>query len=296
MTYAARETSRTKAVPISLLFFRYGEDPDQYYAYTDADDDIVHSDGDGLSVGDVTYESVTIKRGEVSSTGTLDKTRFTINLPQNSTLYQLFNPVPPSYNVTLVVREGHVGEAEFKVSWVGRVLGFGDVESRTDLVCEPFITSMKRQMATRTWQFNCPHDLYVQGDGLCNADKAYATVTKTVAGVSGPIVTLETNWVSEAEREKHQGGFVQWTRADGRKEIRPFLRPLNSSQILLGGVASGLEIGDDLILTRGCDRTKGVNGCAGHRETGTAHSNINNYGGMPNIPGQNPFGVKNIYN
>lgn len=298
MTFVTRETSRSKAVPISLLFFRYGDEPTDYYAFTDAEEDVTlaHPGGDGLTEEAVTYESIAIQRGEVSSTGTLDKTRFTISLAQNSPLYELFNPVPPSFTVSLVVREGHVGETEFKVSWTGRVLGFGDNESRTDLVCEPFITSMKRQMATRTWQYSCPLDLYEQGLGMCNADKDYATTTETVIGVAGPIITLATNWATSEEREKHEGGYVRWTRSNGRKEIRSFLQAINSSQILVGGVATGLEIGDTLTLVRGCDRTKGAKGCSGHRETGTAHSNINNFGGQPNIPLQNPFGVKNIYN
>jgi hypothetical protein len=46
MTFEAREVSRQLGQPVNLYYFRYGEDPDSYYAYTDAEEQI---EVDGIS-------------------------------------------------------------------------------------------------------------------------------------------------------------------------------------------------------------------------------------------------------
>lgn len=294
MTFNARETSRTKRRPITLFFFRYGVASTAYFAYTDAENDITYNSGDGE--GAITYHAVTIQGGEIEKTGTLDKTKFAISLPDGSPLVSLFNPRPPSSVVVLKVYQGHVGESEFIVAWYGRVLGFSDNDKRqSTLNCEPFDTSLSRAIAHKHWQIGCNRNLFQKG---CYASRAAATVSVVVSASALPVLTLPSGWNGSKVKEAFINGSCSWTDpATGRLEIRSIYGVTDATHIVLDAGIGNLPAGTTVSLTRSCTHDTDANtGCGSHVSTlagdSGLSSNIVNYGGCKWIPIQNPVGIR----
>ena len=104
MTFAAIEESRTKGEPVALYHFQYGEASDKFFGYTDAEVPITNA-------GKL-YVPLPITMGAVRSSGTLDRQSIEVRTPQNADLAELFRLTPPSQVVTLVVRQGHIGDPD----------------------------------------------------------------------------------------------------------------------------------------------------------------------------------------
>ena len=94
MTFAAYEASRDAGNPVSLYKFVYGTEAGQYYAYTDHTEE--------LTVDGVTYAPVPIKRGNVVSNGTLDKSAIKISTDVGTNLAEIFRIYPPASVVSPV--------------------------------------------------------------------------------------------------------------------------------------------------------------------------------------------------
>src|SRR5688572_2208002 len=104
MTFASREESRSLGEPITLFHFQYGDETDHYFGYTDAEEQITNSAK--------VYMPTPFIMGAVRSSGTLDKQSVEVRTPQNVELAELFRLYPPSQVVTLVVRQGHIGDPD----------------------------------------------------------------------------------------------------------------------------------------------------------------------------------------
>lgn len=285
MSFAARETSRYKGQPVNLYLFRYGVQAGDVYGYTDAEQSITYNAGDGS--GAVVYQPVAIDRGEVSASGTLDKSLLEVELPDTAAISTLFAVYPPSTVVVLTVRQGHIGDSEYLVHWVGRVLGRALNDNKCIFSCSPASTGLKRSGLRRNYQFGCPHVLY---GPQCKASKVAATITRTVAGVNGSFIQLGAAWDTAPRRPKYVGGLCEWTRADGRVELRSILRNDEPITLLLSGAVNGLTPGMSVKLSLGCNHKAGLtDDCI------ALHNNILNYGGQPWIPLKTPFGLTNNY-
>lgn len=280
------EKSRAKGEPISLYFFRYGDQPDAYFAFTNHDKGV--STLFDPDVGEVTFLPETISHGAITAAGTLDKAALDIRTPHDADISLLWRQHPPSQVVTLTILQGHVGSQDFRVAWSGRVLGGALDKDESVFTCEPVSTSLKRPGLTRNYQYGCPHPVYSQGDGLCNASKEAATITRAVSTVEGAILNLPADWETEERKVKYVGGMVAWTRADGRKEVRGIVRLATPNQMIVSGVALGLTGGMPVDLTLGCNHIW-------DEDCTVLHNNAVNFGGQPWIPTKNPIGIVNIY-
>lgn len=293
MTFDYRETSRQDGHPISLYFFRYGEGADDYFAFNSSDIEVDFDHGGVLGV--VTYEPRPIDRDGISASGDLDKSTLTLQVSRTNPLAVMLNASPVSYPVTFEIREGHLGDGEFLIAMVGRVLGLTYDGSEASLICEPIQTSMGRNGLRRNYQFPCPHVLY---GTRCGANKAAATSVHEVVSVAGPEVTLTPNWVDEATRATFINGTAEWARADdGRKERRTIIRIKDNATIILSGPGSALANGADITLIKGCSHVLELDAEAG-TITGDCvdvHDNVQNFGGCLTIPTENPIGAKNPY-
>ncbi len=281
MTFAGREQSRTRREPVNLFFFRYGAAPGSYFAYTDGETPVTFNAGDGL--GAVLYQPTPIACGEIRLNGVVDKTRFTIAVPHDSEVVGLFNPRPPSYTVSLVVRSGHVGDSEWLVVWSGRILGFSDTKNESHLNGEPVLRGLKRAILRRNYQIQCPHVLY---GGQCKANKAAATVTPNVLGLAGAILHLPAGWNGAHPTDRFVGGLAEWIGSNGRAEWRTIIRIADATHVVMGAGADNLTIGGPIALSRNCG--KDIVAC-------NEHANIQNFGGHWLIPEKNPTGLRNSY-
>lgn len=275
MSHADIEASRAQGRPINLFLMRYGSAADSIFAYTDAEKPIVH---DGI-----TYAPVAIQRGKIVVSGTLDKATLEVRLSRDSEVAELFLQYPPSDVINLIIRQGHLSnpDNEFLVGWTGRVVSSKRTDTEVVLYCEPVATSMKRVGLRRHYQYSCMHVLY---GPQCRADKAAATVKKTVEAVGNSSLTLPIAW--DVDPGRYIGGMIEWVDHAGNREYRTILRIASDRVLTLSGPPRGLAIGDMVDVVRGCPRTMG--GCA-------SHNNIHNFGGCPFIPKKNPIGAINQF-
>lgn len=281
MSFEDQEISRSLGEPVDLYLFIYGPGEDDYYGYCDAEDPIIFDD--------VTYEPQPIMRDAVKSSGTLDKSALRVTLDGVTEVAELFKVYPPTQEVVLIIREGHIGDpdAEFKVIWTGRVLSGKWLDSDAELTCEPISTSMRRSAMRRHYQYGCPHAVY-QGDELggCHASKIAATVSATVDSIDGATVTLEAGWEGSFAPGKFRGGMTEWFNPAGAIERRTILR-VTGDVLTLTGVIRNLADGDPISVILGCN----------HQMTDCKdlHDVINDFGGDPWIPSKNPIGQYNNY-
>lgn len=288
MSYNDLEVSRDAGKPISLYLFEYGvlDGATGYYAYTDSEQDVLFDTGVEHQ-GSITFEAISVDRGNIQSSGTLDKSTLVVTSPNNTPLANLFRVVPPSSVVNLTIYDLHVGDGDARVAWVGHVLGVASAGNEKQYSCEPATVGLKKKGIVRNWQRGCPLLLYAQGDYQCNANEAAATTTVAVATVNGPILTLPANWLPAGLTiDDYTGGMVKYTNSVGIEEIRGIINFQDAVTILLDSTTTGLVAGVDIRVILGCSHDQ--DGC-------NLHANILNYGGQDWIPEDNPTGVKNIF-
>lgn len=269
MSLSTFENSRARGRPVNLFLIRYGVEAGSYYAYTDSTEQIVH--------GGITYVSVAIQRGAIVVKGTMDKADFEVRLDMSLPVAELFRVYPPANVVTLIVKQGHIGDPDnqFLTVWAGRVVSSKREPPEVILNCESVRTMMRRLGLRRHYQYSCAHVLY---GPRCRADKAAATSSRTVASVSGNRITLPAGWNGAFGTSQFVGGMIEWVNAAGETEVRSIIR-IATNTLTLSGMPVGLAAGDTVSVIRGCARTMAA--C-------NLHNNILNFGGCPFIPTENP--------
>lgn len=287
MSFELTEISRRRGEPVTLYLFIYGgEEGDspapKLYAYTDSEQEIIE--------GGFTYTPKPIMRDAISSTGNLDKSALTVRMPRDIEFAEEFRVWPPTQPTTLIIRQGHLSDSdspdEFLVCWSGTVLSVGREGDECVVTGEPISSSMRRTGLRRHYQLGCPHVLYSQGTGMCNASEAAATVSATVASMSGTSVTLNPGWNGAFTASKFTEGMVKWTNDDGQIEVRKILS-VSGNTLALSGLLRDLDVAATVSVILGCNHQ--MSDCA------DLHNNIQNHGGCPWIPVKNPIGFRNQY-
>jgi len=266
VSFSDIESSVERGEPVELYLFRYGDKPDQYYAYTDAEKPITRNL--------ITHRPIPIKRSAIVMTGTQDRAALTVNMAAFAEVPELYRVHSPSSVVWLEIYQGHANDAEheFIQCWYGRALSCRWKGREAILTCEPMSTGLKRPGLRRNYQIGCPLVLY--DPRTCRASKAAATVTATVQSLDGALVQL-----SVSASAQHAGGMIEWVQPNGRNETRTIVG-VPGGAYLLSGFPVGLSVGMEVSVVRGCDHT--LVGCQ-------SHDNVPNYGGQPWIPIVNPM-------
>lgn len=285
MTFGTVEMSRQGGVPASLYLFVWGVGPTAFYAYTDADEQIVF---DGK-----TYEPLPIGRANsIRSAGGLDKTTLMLDTTLDSEIAKLYTASPPSKPTTIVIRQGHIGDGDYKIVFSGRVVGVNREGPLARVLCEPFSTTMRHPGLRRNYQYGCPLVLY---DGMtCRADPEAVKQTAVVDALSKFTVTPATGWNGVIAEDRFPGGYIQWTDAAGNTQIRTIVS-VAAGVLTLARKVTDLAVTDSIDILPGCNHQ--VSDCRDlHKEIGTGNSNIVNYGGQKDIPVENPVGfAKNFF-
>ena len=279
MTFGDIESSRQEAIPYLLMLFTYGSNVSDTYAYTTSEDPIVYNG--------ITYVPAPLSDDAFTASGSLDKAAIDIKLSKSLSILELFTGDPPSNAITISVFMGHYGDSNANLIWPGRVRSAAINDDEITLTCEPISTSMMRSGLRRHWQRPCPHAVYSQGDGLCNASQAAFTVSAAVTSVSGPYIALPGGWNGAFAQGNFVNGIVSWTNAAGRTEYRMILTIDNANQICLDSDCPTLSAGMTLHLSLGCDHSTDT--CQ------NVFKNINNFGGCQWIPLVNPIGIVNNF-
>ena len=309
MAFGAIEVSEERGEPFQLYLFRYGPDPDDYFAYTNAEEDkrVMVSDIGGQII---TYEAVQITSGNIVSSGALDNQQWSVMFPDVLQLTEAFRQRAPSYVVTLTVWSSHETDTgqQFIVEWSGRVIGFGIEGDEVELNCEPISLAMQRNGLRRHWQYGCPLPLYSQGVGLCNASRAAATAPFKLASVAGKRLEIDLTASRSAfgasalydryenieTRSWFVGGVVEFFIGTANRELRTIIK-LTGDQIQMAATIEGLTADDTVNLVYGCNHKTGLTTLNDGGHCLPVHNNIKNFGGQPWIPTENPIGMRNIY-
>lgn len=225
-----------------------------------------------------TYLPTTITRSEISQGRERNKLQITVTLPADLDVADNWRPYPPSQIIGITIFETHRGEADLSVEWSGQVIGPHFTPSELTLTCEPSSLTARTAGLQRAWQRACPHVLYGQGDGLCNADPDLFKALVTITDLDGLTATSAGFEVYPSGR--FAGGYIEWVRDDGLIERR--------------SIAS--HIGDSVVLRYGSDKlpagtvVTAYPGCAHNTaDCNDFFDNLPNYGGQPNAPVRSPF-------
>ena len=277
MSFSIFELSRFKGRPLNLYYFKIGEQPSEFIAFSDGERPI--------TVDGVTYDPQPVKRSRITSSGSLDKAQLSINVSRRNPLFEIYRVYPPSFVVTAIVRQGHYGDPDnqFLAIWSGRIVDFEVLANEVSFKCEPAGTSVKTPGLRRNMQRGCMHALY--GD-QCRAVPKPKTVQ--AAAVTSSHITLAAGWNGALPAAKFLGGTVQWTPAASPRVVRTIMDVSSDGLTLrVGGNTMGLAPGGTLIALAGCNHY--MSDCK------EVHDNILNYGGCDWIPNENPVGSTNQF-
>lgn len=287
MSFADYESSRTKGHPITLyeIFPING----QTYRYTDAERDYT------VPGTDTVYTPQTIRRGSITSSGSLDKASLELRIQRRAAVSEAWRVYPPDQVVNLIIKQVHRDDPaqQALVCWTGRILSCAWAENEIILNCEPVSTSLRRTGLRRHYQIGCPHVLY---GSQCAASRLAATVSDiALAAVGGTSVTLPNGWLPSAfanagkTADKFVGGILEWTYSTtaGPVTMKRTILRVSGNVVQLTGPTTGLVAGSLANMILGCN----------HQTTDcmAIHGNIVNFGGQPWIPTKNPFGFTNNY-
>lgn len=271
MTYAATETSIQSGRPVELYEFLNGA---TYYRYTSADSDV--------SYGGNTFTAAAIARDAIEATSETARLALNLTCARSLPVLELFSVLPPDAVVSLTVRRLHAGDGEAITLWLGRVLNVTWKPAAAEIHCESVYTSLKRVGLRRLYQKACPHALYGPG---CNVSRASVVATKTVASISGAMLTLN-GMVGTYVDGYFAGGYVEWERTAGQFDRRA-IRSQVGGVIAIGFPFPGITVSASVYIYPGCDHT--ISTCD------TKFSNRRNFGGMPYFPTKNPFNGTILY-
>ena len=276
MSFSIFELSRFKGKPLNLYYFKIGPGANDYYAFTDGERE--------LTLSGVVYSPVQIRRGRISSSGSLDKSTLEIQVPKTNPLFEIYRVYPPNFVVTMIVKQGHYGDPDnqFLSIWSGRVINFSIEGNEVSFSCEPVGTSTRRPGLRRNYQYGCPHDLY--GASTCKATKVGTPFV--IQALTGGTLTLPNGWNGSLDAAKFIGGLVEWSPSSGALASRSIIRA-SGNVLTIAGLTQGLSIGDSVNVIVGCNHQ--MSDCS------TIHGNIPNFGGQPWIPTENPIGYTNQY-
>lgn len=283
MSFEILEESRAKAAPIQLMLVRYGADEGAFYAFTTA--------ANAIEFDGITYSPMAFAVPEITASGNLDKASLDIKIPTNSPITDLFQ-FPPSYTIALTLRQGHVEDSEFPVTWLGRILDCIHEGGESTINCEPVSTSLRRVGLRRPYGYGCPHALY---GPKCKASLSAATISVTPEAIGETSIDLPAAWTTSDLVPKYLGGLARW-QGSGGMESRSILRIESGVRLILSGPTRGLTGGEVVQVSFGCSHKAELVGGTLVSDCQDLHGNIQNYGGQLFIPLANPIGTKvNMY-
>lgn len=277
--------SRDRGTNAELFQFIYGDGGSNVFAYANTERDVVF-DGVTYAAASIEYEGLKMKGRDagVSLRVTLDRAL---------AICGLFQGTVPRHKVFLKVFAGDVPLAEnprgwdesydpnqFRPIWTGVVTEAITKGPNKVLSCNTLGAGMKRPGLNRNYQRECGHRLY---GPYCQANKANATRSATVAAVGADTITLDPGWAGGTDLPYFVGGTVEWASQYGT-EYRQII-DIATDTLTLDSPVTELAVSDSISVIAGCPRTYAA--CV------DLHNNGLNFGGQFGIPKNNPINKNN---
>lgn len=266
MSFNPIEISNDEGRPIYLYAFNLGS---ATWRYTSGDTDVI--------LNGYKWSAMPISDDGVKITGEAQTDGLTITAPNTIAPVQMFAATPPSQPVMVSIFHYHEGDTEAVLGYIGELIQVGQPEPGTaTLKCDALSASMQRDGLRLGWQRTCPYALY---DTLtCKADKTAHMIEATVFEVTGNTVVMQG--LGGVADNTLSGGFIEWEHPTRGTEYRGIEQQV-ASTVAIFGLADGLYYGLKVKAYPGCDRL--VRTCA------NKFNNLDNYGGVPDLPGKSPF-------
>lgn len=295
MTFRAQEESRYRRQPVALLAFRYGtriytdnSGPQAIFGYTNAEQPVSFTHP---TTGPVIYQPIPLEVPKVNQSGTLDRKNLVIRLPDNLPLMARLRKWPRDFPIILTIFIRHLTDPddETLVVWSGRVMGTNFIrkENVAEIDCMPISVMFQKPGLRRHYQYMCPHVLYSRE---CGAPRVPLTLYSF--GVGPDYIDAPGGW--SAVPRKYIGGYADWNVTDGR-QIRTIIEVEDDTRIYFNGPTDGLADYGRIRLSLGCNHlfiySGEGRGIDPDTDCFTLHRNIQNFGGFPFIPKQNPVGT-----
>lgn len=266
MTFDLIENSNDEGRPIYLYAFTLGA---ATWRYTSSDADVI--------LNGYKWQAVAISDDGVKLTGEANTDGLTITGPSTLAPVQMFIGTPPSQAIMVAIYHYHEGDGEAVLGYVGEVMQVNQPEPGTATIsCDTISASMQRDGLRLAWQRTCPYALY---DPItCKADKTLTALDLVVSDTVGNDVQF--NLLAGTPDGTFDGGFIEWEHPSRGTEFRGIEVQLGVMCTMFG-LADGLYYGLHVKAYVGCNRT--TTDCVNRFD------NLNNYGGVPDMPGKSPF-------
>ena len=265
MTFLSKEQSSYGGQPVELLEIRYGEGDGDVVYTTSGDEDV--------TVAGRLYLAFTTERDGFDDEGNPDDAKqLNIKVPRDHPFILEFDKREFPQMVAVRVKRAHLNDPDLGLFniWSGRLVGVSYEHPWMTLGCEQVATSLARTGCRIRYMRQCPHTLYMQ---RCWVDKEAHKVVATIVSISDNKAVLR---LSAAAADGYWvGGFVQW------EGINRFILKHTGSDVTLSRPFLGLEVGQEIEVYPGCDRTAAT--------CNAKFNNLLNYGGFDFIPPKGPF-------
>lgn len=265
MSFHNFESGAAIGAPVELVVFEKGSN---VYRYTTHYEDV--------RINNTVYESVNIRRSKVERGEDLQRNGITLTAPRTLSFTNQYLIVPPSEIVKVVAMTFHINDPTraTRVAWRGRVVNVAFDGDNVNIKCETILTSLRRNIPRRLFQYNCPHVLY---GSSCRAVRSTFTTVATI--VSDTPLTLTVSGIDGFDDGYFTGGWVDYV--NGNETSRAFIADHTGSVLTLTNRLLNVVSGNSVSVYAGCDRT--IETC------NQKFNNLLNFGGFPFIPEKNPF-------
>jgi uncharacterized phage protein (TIGR02218 family) len=233
-------------------------------------------------LGADTYTQAAIKAGNIRQSGDLVRNDLKLTVPWDFPIAELWRLSPPSTTMAVILKEVHAGDGEIVQSWTGHVSNVSwPSPAEAELMLSPGVVAMRSTGLRMAYQRSCPH---VTFGAACGVDKVLFRAAGTVLANAG--VTVQAAVFALQADGYYNGGFIEWTDADGITTHR-FITAHVGNTVTLMTPAVLLAVNDAFDAFPGDDHTLAT--CAGK------FNNAPNYGGIPYFTQRNPFDGNPVY-
>lgn len=265
MSYNELEISNEDARPIYLYGFTLGA---ATWRYTSSDEDVI--------AGGYTWRPSAISDDGVKLTGEAATDNLSITAPSSIAPAQMFLGTPPSQSVMVRIYHMHEGDAEMALCYVGEIIQVNTPQPGMAVItCDTIGASMARDGLRLGWQRNCPYALY--DEITCKADKSLRALNLVITDTEGNAVQF--SGMDAVPNGALNGGYIEWEHPIQGTEYRGIETQVGNV-VTMFGLADGLYYGLKVKAYPGCNRT--TSDCV-------KFNNLDNYGGVPDMPGKSPF-------
>lgn len=271
MTSEARDLSIQDGAPIELWeFMVYG----QKYRYTTASEDYVFDSQTYLSPGALSHS-------EFEETTEIPKNNITLSVPIDFEILDYYDDVPPDDVILLSIFETHRGEDDAALKWTGSVLNGMRNEEGGELTCENIYTSLRRTGLRRIYSRACPHVLY---GPACKAQDTAFRIQVQLDSVDG--INITSSVLATFADGRFAGGLLEYEPTPGRIHRRGLKTHAGNAAVMTHALP-GLDGLAQVFLYPGCKHDL--------PDCDDFFDNVENYGGFPFVPRQNPMGNTSVF-